>query len=204
VATATIGTPDLSPESLIANEIGYRANLSPKTSIDVSTFYNIYRDLIYLAPGPAFVSSAFGSPILVDPTYYRNGDSGETFGLETTGRFTLTPKARAEVGYTLLGSGHFVQGTPLGSSHNQATLHLAWDPSRNLEIDGVLHWYDAVLDQSVPAYVKLDLHLGWRLKENLYFGLGAYDLLAPRHVEFGEGTGNYIARSYIAQLDLHF
>jgi iron complex outermembrane recepter protein len=203
-ASAVLGNPGLTAESLIANEIGYRAKLNDRASVDVSTYYNIYDQLIYLAPGAPFESSVFGAPILVTPSYYENGDHGQSYGLEFSGKYRFGPTLRSEIGLTYEQRSSFAYGTELAIPHYQASLHLAWEPAKKLELDGTLHWNDAIFDQQVPAYTKLDIHLGWNLSDRFNLSVGGYDLFTPRHLEFGALSSDYIARSYRVELRYRF
>jgi len=79
---------------------------------------------------------------------------------------------------------------------------MAWTPTQKLDLDGRLHWSDAIFEGGVPAYLKLDLHLSWKISKLDEFGIGGYDLLTPRHFEFE--MGSYIARSFIAEYKRRF
>ena len=194
VATTDIGSPDLKPETVVSNEIGYRQKLSEKESFEVQAYYNFYNSLIYLAPGAQFTSSLFGSPVVIDPLYFKNGDSGQTYGGEVSYRLSLSSSLQGDAAFTVLERSHFVQGSELAGPHYQASWHLGWKPSAKLDLDARLHWDDAIFESGVPANLKLDLHLNWRLSDKDEFSLGGYDLLTPRHYEFQ--FGSYIQRSF--------
>jgi iron complex outermembrane receptor protein len=200
--TATEGNPNLGAESLIANEIGYREKLNDHASIDLSAFYNIYNNLIYLAPGTPFNTNVFGPEITIDPSVYENGDHGQTYGFDAAAKYAFSPNLKADFTFTAIQRSHFVQGTDLGCSRYQASVHLAWDPIKSLELDGILHWYDAIPEQQVSAYTKLDLHLTWKISDSQEFSLGGYDLLAGKHLEFGQS--GYIPRSFVAEMKIRF
>lgn len=202
VTTANIGSANLVPETVIANEVGFRRRLNEKASVEGHAFYNIYDNLIYLAPGTPFVSTAFGSPILVNPSYFRNGESGKTYGLELSSKFEISGSLKSDTSFTTLNRSRFLKGSELAGPHYQATWHLAWSPSKRWELDSYLHWYDAIIEEGVPAYTKLDLHLTWKLSDAQEFSMGGYDLLVPRHYEFNGGS--YTIRSLIASYKWRF
>ena len=202
VATALIGSPNLKPETVISNEIGFRQRLNDRASFDVATFYNFYNNLIYLAPGAQFTSTLFGPPVVIDPSYFRNGNSGQTYGLEALARYTLAPRLKSDVTFTALERNHFVQGSELAAPHLQASLHLAWDANKKLEVDGRVHWSDAIYEQGVPAHAKLDLHITWKISDCEEFSFGGYDLLTPHHYEFALGSN--INRNFIAEWKWRF
>ncbi|MDR3692715.1 MAG: TonB-dependent receptor [Fimbriimonas sp.] len=202
VASANIGSPYLRPETVISNEIGFRQKFGERASIDLAAFTNFYKDLIYLMPGASFTTSLFGPPIVVDPSYFRNGDSGQTYGLEVSGDYDVSPKLRTDVSFSALQRSRFVQGSELAAPHYQASWHIAWDPTKRLELDSRLHWYDAIVEMGVPAYVKADLHLVWKMSDSDELSIGGYDLLTSRHYEFGDGS--YIIRSFDAEYKRRF
>ncbi len=202
VATANIGTGNLKPETIIANEVGYRQKLGERATIDLSAYYNFYNNLIYLAPGAQFTSTLFGPPVLIDPSYFRNGDSGQTYGFEALSKVDISPTLKTDFSVTTLRRSRFVKGSELAGPHYQASWHMAWSPTKKLELDSRLHWADAIFEDQIPAYIKLDLHLIYKLSDSQELSLGGYDLLTPRHYEFSNGS--YIVRSFIAQYQWRF
>jgi hypothetical protein len=54
------------------------------------------------------------------------------------------------------------------------------------ELDGSLAWVDELPAQGVPAYVRLDLHLGWTPLPGLTLSLTGRNLLDPSHPKFGQ------------------
>lgn len=202
VAQANIGTPYLEPETVIANEIGLREKLNKQTTFDIAAFYNIYNNLIYLAPGAPFTTNLFGPTITVDPTYFRNGDRGQTYGFEASGTYSFSPALKTDISFSALQHTHFEENSDLAAPSYQAILHVGWNPTKRLELDGRLHWTDAIFSDGVPAYDQLDLHAIWKLSGVEDLSLGGYDLLTPRHFEFAQGA--YIFRSYVLEYKRRF
>ncbi len=202
VGTANIGSPDLKPETVIASEVGFRKKLNKTTMFDVSAFYNQYSNIIYLAPGAQFTSSLFGPPVVIDPSYFRNGDSGQTYGFELSAKHEFGPNLRTDLSFTSLQRSRFVQGSELAAPHYQASWHIAWNPTKKFELDTRIHWYDSIFEQDIPSYVKLDLHLIWKISSSQEFSIGGYDLLTPKHIEFS--NGGYTIRNFIAEYKWRF
>ncbi|MGH8142455.1 MAG: TonB-dependent receptor plug domain-containing protein, partial [Steroidobacteraceae bacterium] len=71
------GNPDFVSETLIAYEVGYRAELGPRLSGSLSTFYNDYHDL----RSTTATATSFLYPFPY-PIYFQNNLEGETHGLE--------------------------------------------------------------------------------------------------------------------------
>ena len=202
VATANIGTANLRPETVVSNEIGYRQKLNDRATLDAQAFYNFYNNLIYLAPGAQFTSSIFGTPVVIDPSYFKNGDSGRTYGGEVLYRYDVGSKLTTDLSVTYLQRSHFVQGSELAGPRYQAAWHVGYRPTNKIDLDARFHWNDAIFESGVPSYLKLDLHLNLRFSDYDEVGLGGYDLLTPRHFEFA--LGSYIQRSFALEYRRRF
>ena len=62
-------------------------------------------------------------------------------------------------------------------------LNLPW----NFEFDSSLFWVSQLRSQTVPAYVRLDLRLGWQATQHLELSLVGQNLTEARHAEFENG-----------------
>ncbi|HWF20292.1 MAG TPA: TonB-dependent receptor, partial [Verrucomicrobiae bacterium] len=69
------GTPGFESEALIAYELGYRSQITPKFSTSLSTYYNDYTDLRSVEITP-------GGLLGVVPLHYANDMEGHTYGME--------------------------------------------------------------------------------------------------------------------------
>ena len=86
------GSSDFESETVIAYELGYRAQLGEKVSASVSTFYNEYND----------VRSTGFTPVTVFPLTFANNLDGDTRGVELTGSYQPLDWWQVRVGYDLL------------------------------------------------------------------------------------------------------
>jgi iron complex outermembrane receptor protein len=71
------------------------------------------------------------------------------------------------------------------------------------EFDTSMFYIGRLLDQSVPAYTRLDLRIGWHPLESVDLDLVGQNLLAPRQLEFLNNTGivaSYATRIVFARL----
>jgi iron complex outermembrane recepter protein len=84
-------------ETLIAYELGYRAQLGPAFSAAVSTFYNDYDNLRSTSLSPP--DPIFGLPF---PLFFENNLEGETHGFELSATFQALERWRVHRGYRLL------------------------------------------------------------------------------------------------------
>jgi iron complex outermembrane receptor protein len=196
----TLGTQDPDSEKTESFEIGYKVQPLKPLTMDVTGFYNIYSDLIVLAPNPL-------SPSGVD---YANAADAYSYGGEASVNWQVNPKWRVGAGYSyLLLHAHPVISSPIdlhipsyqiqflsGSSpENQFQIHSYLDLLKNLQFNASLYYVDslplinAITDagsyQSVNSYFRLDMNLRWQIRPNMTLALGVQNLLQGRHFESG-------------------
>jgi iron complex outermembrane receptor protein len=181
------GSPDFVSEKLIAYELGYRVQPDPRLSLDAAAFYNVYTDLRSqeLQPDGRIVLG--------------NGLEAETWGLELRANCQLLPWWRLQAGATWLDKHlHLDPGStdPTGGQGegndppSRFSLRSLIDLPRGVELDAALRYVDRLPAPVVPAYLTLDLHLGWKVVRSLELALVGQNLLAPRHAEFGPATAS--------------
>lgn len=175
---------DFQDERLTAYELGYRSQLSAKSSLSISTFYNVYSELrsVQYSPGPAF------------PILFANGMSGHTDGLEAWGNYQVSEWWRMSAGGNWLHENlHFNPG-----SDNIGGIALAGDdPSYQIALrstmffarNGLLYLdlrhIGALPSPASPSYTELNAHLSWAASDAVTLALTGSNLLHPHHLEFG-------------------
>ncbi|MDB6127837.1 MAG: TonB-dependent receptor, plug [Verrucomicrobia bacterium] len=184
------GSPDFTSEIVVAYELGYHAQLSPKTSLSISTFYNEYDD----------VRSTSITPATLLPFYFANNLEGETHGLEFTADFHASPSWRLHFGYRLLKEslrikpGQFDLNNALNEVSDPAqqfSLRSSFDLPGNLELDAGLRWVDerpghnGTTVGTLPSYAEADVRLAWHLTAQLELALVGQNLLHDQHPEYG-------------------
>lgn len=201
------GNPNFCSEKVIAYEAGYRATLGTRGTASVSTFYNDYDELRSLG----------FTPITILPLFFENNLQAETYGVELSATFQVRDGWRIRGGYTALKEHLRVKpGTvDLGNKLNetsdpgqQASLRSSVDLPHHVEIDAGLRWVDTLHNNNngvpgtVPAYVELDVRLGWRPSDRLELSLVGQNLLHGDHPEFGTAgpTREGVKRSAYAKL----
>ncbi len=214
------GSEDVVSERVVAYEAGYRAQLSPQTTAQLSIFYNDYTDVRSTAATPT--TACYPVPY---PVVFGNNLEGETHGFELTVNHQMSDWWRVHAGYTLLREhirprAGFVDAT--GATNETAdpaqqwSLRSAMDLPHNLELDGALRWVDSLtINQSptsgpvtgtVPSYYEFDARLAWRPARNVELALVGQNLLHNHHVEYGfpSTTREEIQRRVYGKVSWHF
>jgi iron complex outermembrane receptor protein len=184
------GGADFTSESVLAYELGYRAQISSRMTASVSSFFNHYDD----------IRSTDFTPKTIIPLFFANGLEGDTYGLEFSGNYQVSQMWSLHAGYTLLEEHlHVKPGqTDLNDALNetadpehQFSLRSSLNLPRHAELDAALRWVDTLrnnngpLPGSVPSYFELDTHLAWHASDRLELSLVGQNLLHNRHVEYG-------------------
>jgi iron complex outermembrane receptor protein len=183
------GNPDFDSETVIANELGYRAQLHPRVSLDIATFYNLYEDLrSYELQTPSTSGGLFQLPVLLGNRLY-----GETYGVETGVRYQPNDWWRLVAGYTFLAKHlHTDSGStdPTGGTieandpDHQFYVRSLMDLPGHVELDTSIRYVDE-LTTSVPGYLLLEVRIGWSPTPNWEFSVAGQNLMDNQHPEFG-------------------
>jgi len=202
-------------EDMLDFQAGYRAQLTEAVSLDITSFYDHYKDLQTQEPGTPFASSD-PVPHTVLPLFYANEMHGTGYGGEISMGWKPVSRWNLYAGY-----GFLRQVFDLNpGSQDAGSLFLAGDNPRhqfqlrsqlNLphrsEFDTSVYYVGRLIDQSVPAYARLDVRLGWHPCETVSLDLVGQNLLSPRHLEFLNNTGivpTYATRRVFARLTWTF
>jgi iron complex outermembrane receptor protein len=175
---------DFQDERLTAYEMGYRSQPSVKSSVSVSSFYNVYTDLrtAEYSPGPAL------------PAMFANRMAGNTYGLEVWGNYQLREWWRLSAGANWLHENlHFEPGSSdiagiaiAGNDPSyQISLRSNMHPSPNWQFNVDLRQIGALPSPASPSYVELDAHVAWTASPSVSVALTGANLIHPRHLEFG-------------------
>lgn len=186
-----LGNKALASERLIAIEGGYRAQPHRNVTVDVTGFFNIYRDLVlYTAQGkPGFSPQ----PIPHVQVNLRNANDieGNTYGVEASLGWKPLSWWQLRTNYAYhrfdlktLGG----QGTPESiegrSPRHQMAFFSRMDLPYNLELDFGLRFVDELSRIQVPSYITGEARLAWRPKEGLEFAIVGQNLFQRGHSEF--------------------
>jgi iron complex outermembrane receptor protein len=180
------GNRSLLAESLVAYEVGYRAQPNDRFSWDLALFYNNYRNLISPAAGTPF----FSPPYLFIPAPDRNNLAGNTCGLELTSTWQIRQDWKMFGSYSFLdmairNAAHQLDVATNGTSpRNQLYLRSSWDLGENVEFDLTTRYVDNLSGIGVPHYITMDARLGWQMNRNTNFAIIGQNLLTAHHQEF--------------------
>ncbi len=190
-AIAVVVNGNFQPEKLWAYELGYRAELSKKTLVSVSTFYNVYSELrtTELSPGNRL------------PATFGNMMEGEAYGVEIWANHALTDWWRISPGFTalhknlrLLPGSRDVSGLQAaGNDPNQWFTLRSNISLGEVELDVDLRQVSALPNPRVPGYGTVDIRVGWQVTERLELSVLGSNLFNRQHAEYGA----YAARSNI-------
>ncbi|MGC1521024.1 MAG: TonB-dependent receptor [Steroidobacteraceae bacterium] len=175
---------DFQDERLTAYELGYRSQLSAKSSLSISTFYNVYSELrnAQYSPGPAF------------PLTFANGMSGDTYGLEAWGNYQVSEWWRMSAGGNWLHENlHFdpgssdIGGIPIAG--DDPSYQIALRSTMTFARRGLLYLdlrhIGALPSPASPSYTELNAHVSWTASRAITCALTGSNLLHPHHLEFG-------------------
>ncbi|MCE5313423.1 MAG: TonB-dependent receptor plug domain-containing protein [Armatimonadota bacterium] len=183
-----IGNSDFASESVIAHELGARLQSSDKLSLDISAFYNIYRNLRSSRAGEPYEVTGEGQPYMIIPVYVTNTLDGSTNGYEIAATWDAAHNLRLRFGYSRLNySIHYDSQNPyayiLGndsitnSAPDQWFLTSYLNLGRNIELDTMLYYTGTLVgrDNTDPHY-RLDIHLGYRPRPDFEVSLVGQDI----------------------------
>jgi len=186
-----LGNPNLESEDLMAYELGYRIELTKRSSLDVAGFYNDYRHMVVetdtttsLVPGPP-------TPHVLISTTEENAESARTYGVEVSAHWDVTDKWHLTASYSWLDvhlglASAFLDDSP----SQQAQLRSSLDLPGNLELNGAIYFVGqfnalyGVGQMKIPSYVRLDLGMVWHPTKNLEVGVWGQNLAEDQHTEF--------------------
>ncbi len=180
----TLKGGDFRSEKVIAYEVGYRGQPSAQTSLSVSGFYNVYRDLRSVEPSPGFVL----------PLLFENRMLGETFGAEVWGAYQATSWWRLTAGFNwlhknlrfapdsaALGGVQIAGDDPDYQASLRSTMQIRSDVTLDLAFRDV----GDLPAPASPAYAEIDARIVWEITPAVELSLTGSNLLHDNHLEFG-------------------
>jgi iron complex outermembrane recepter protein len=200
VALQLTGNPNLKNERTDTYEAGYRISFVEQLSVDVTAYYNGYRNQETTEPGTPFFVSTPAPPHTVLPLVYANLMHGESHGAEIAANWKVAKRWTLNPGYafqqihmhldptsqdTTSVSG--AQGSsPVHSAQLRSHLTLAsglfWDASA--------YFVGRLSDPVIPSYTRLDSGFTWQWNKKLSISFVGQNLLKDRHEEFVDSTGS--------------
>jgi iron complex outermembrane recepter protein len=184
------GSSNFVSETLIAFELGYRAEFGQKVSASISTFYNLYND----------IRSTGTNSATVFPLVFQNNLKGETYGAELSADYQVFDWWRLHGGYDLLKENLYVKSgaydfndalNETADPQQQFAVRSSMNLPENIEFDAGLRWVDTLHINNgasvgtVPSYFELNARLAWHPAKNLELAIVGQNLLHDHHPEYG-------------------
>lgn len=173
------GAPDFRSEVLVAYELGYRVQVTPRFWLSGSPFYHDYSRLRTLEVARETLG---------------NQMDGHAYGMELWGEVMVADTWVLKPGYAFLRTqftlkpGSSDPNGPAGAGNDarhRFLLTSRWNASDAVECDGTLRYVSALPDPAVPAYWALDFRLAWRWHRRFELSLAGRNWLSAGHPEFG-------------------
>ena len=185
-----LGNPQITAESLIAYEIGYRAQPEDFFSWDAAAYYNDYDDLIGLTNQDPF----FSNGTLFFPSEFANNLRARGLGFELTSTVEMTDAWRVTGAYTFTQVDAWARTKPWRSRCRLPPLAIRFTSAlrgtsrgTSTSISPAATSIRSATLRRIPitsAYVTMDLRLGWRPWKNTEFAVVGQNLLDRHHYEF--------------------
>lgn len=183
------GTPGFESEKVVGFELGYRVQPLEQLLFDATTFYNLYEDLRGVRPGTPY----FDAGRYVQPLFYENLLTGQTYGFEIAADWRPVHWWRVQASYTFLRMqeqesipGVYSYTAEGDSPRNQVALRTSLDLPWHIELDGGVRYVDVLSTLRVPSYWAANLRLGWRPNKNWEVAVVGQQLLDSQHPEFAQ------------------
>ncbi len=173
--------PNFRSEELTAYEIGYRGQPTPRSSLSLSAFYNVYDHLR--------TSSLTNGRL---PLMLHNDLEGTTYGVEGWASYGVTNWWKLHAGANWLHKRVHLKPGTVDLTNFQATgqdpayqfqIRSEMSLTPEVEFDVMLRRVGAIAVSGVPAYTEADVHLGWHVTPSVELALFGRNLLHPRHLE---------------------
>ncbi len=210
------GTHHLPPENVVAYEVGERTQINKSLSLDLALFYNHYTNRHTHEPAAAFFEDTPAPLHLVLPAVTHSNISGETHGLELSGRWQVQNNWTLSSSYSffeihLHATNSLDTSTTVDSEGSSPRHEFQVRSNLNLphhfEFDSAIYYVGQLIGPQIPAYTRVDARLGWKSGKAWELSVAAQNLLTPRHFEFGSGDlveASQIGRSAYGKVTWRF
>jgi iron complex outermembrane recepter protein len=213
------GNPHRKAERLYDFEVGYRAQVTPRLSLDISTFSSYYHGLQTEEPGDPFFTMDPAPLHLLVPLVFADNAHAHNYGAEVSVNWNVTRRWTISPGYSFLQM--HVAGDP--STQDPAAGAIANESPKDqfpirsvLNLTPRLEWEASVFRVghltdggagSTASYTRLDSRLGWRIGESMNLSVVGQNLLSPAHAEYHDTFAilhSLLARAFFVKLAWRF
>jgi iron complex outermembrane receptor protein len=187
------GNPNTKVEQLRDFETGYRAQITPRLSLDITGFLSFYRNLETTEPKMPFFTFNPGPPHFVIPLVFDYKAHARSYGAEAFAIWKVADRWKISPGLTML---HMSLIRDPSSQDPVIETRAGYSPRRsyqvrsfinfqhNFEWDQTVGYTGRLATGNIPGYVRLDTRVGLRLGEFVELSVVGQNLLRPRHQEF--------------------
>jgi iron complex outermembrane receptor protein len=193
ILVSFFGNPNMKNVKLTAFEAGYRNTWTSRFSLDMTAFYNRYRDLESLEPQAERIETSPAPTHLLISVVEGNGLYGATYGTEIFANWKAASFWTLSPGYAFL-TAHIhtlassldtssASGTEGGSPNHQAQLRSSISLPWKLQWNASAYFVNRLPVQFIPSYTRLDSSLTWHAGERTSIILGGKNLLRDFHPE---------------------
>ena len=205
VVVGAIGNPDYQSEEVVNSEVGYRLELGPVASVDVTAFVARYDQLKTSEPLAPRMEIAPGPPHLFIPVQFGNLLDATTKGLEITARWTPARWWNLQAGYSTfhltphvspesrdVAAASYDGNAPEAQWQARSTFFFA----RGVELSAMVFHAGELSNLHVPAYTRADGRLEVPLTRRLTLAVVGQNLFDPSHAEYA-GVGAIVTPTRI-------
>jgi len=198
IAGILSGNPNIGSEHELTYEAGYRNQPVHWLTLDLATFFSIYHDLRTIDVGEPYIEAG-PSPVLMVPLEFGANAAGHTYGIEMATNWSVAKRWRLTANYSWFRYGldradltaESIPWDVEGSSPaHQVQFRSQLDPGRKINFDTAVYYVSALTGLAVPAYVRTDARISWRVSRSVELSLAGQNLLNGSHFEFA--TTDYV------------
>ncbi len=142
------------------------------------------------------------------PLRFDNRLEAQSWGVELESTWTPTSWMRLVAGGTWfdmdvdrVGSSDTL-ASDAGNDAPEYQLHLrgSFDLPYDVTVDAALYWFDKIKGEDVDGYLRGDLRLGWKPRDDLELAVIGRNLFDPSHPEYGDilNVPTQVPRSFLA------
>jgi iron complex outermembrane recepter protein len=185
------GHEDLTAERLVAYEMGYRFLPAAAVSVDLSLFYNDYKNLRAFQAG----TPIFHGTYIEQPLTYSYDYSAHTYGAELALAWQVSDWLKLDLAYGYLDCDLEDSGQLGRAPKHQTSLRSAFKLRKDLDLNVWLRYVDDAtavkVDEAdyfyhINDYFTADLRLAWRPVSSVELSIVGQNLLDGSHLEFVE------------------
>lgn len=207
---------DFDSEDLTSIELGYRGQPSENVTLDVSTFYNKYNNLLSKESNPFRVETTPAPAHGLISTTNGNTINATSYGMEISSTWQTSPDWRIYSAYSWIDvdasadsdstDANSARQLEDGVAHHQIQLRSQYKFSSNIEFDTNVYYTSRVKEKNIPAYTRVDLRLGWAMNKNVDVDIIAQNIFDDRHPEFTaqDISNSEIPRALGARMAIHW